>query len=754
MRWIYSFICTFILMSVSVAQTETDTSYTVPDPKAPMVPPYSIEYFNNNAAAIPVDSSQLIGPKNQIPVLKPKIALGTGMLSFYGDLYGKHYQAPWTSRIGYDLNVSHRLNRYLQINFNILFGKLGAFENLPNRHENFQSEIRAGGVNLMYDFGNFIPDLYRIRPWISAGVTGFEFLSKTDLKDKNGETYFYWSDGSIKNMAEGSAGSQNAKDLVRDYKYETDIRERNADGFGKYAERSFAFPLGFGALMEITPRFDFKVGVQYYLTTTDYVDGISNKSVGNRQGTKSKDKFVYSSFALQYDLVVDKNKKMEDTLSDAYYDNVDWLAIENMDYDKDGVKDFDDNCQGTPPGVKVDKHGCPLDDDQDGVPNYMDDENPSPKGFDVNMHGVALTDEFWQDWYDHYFDTLGLDRSTEIIGNAFDFASAKPKANVEENKKRIYTIELARYEAGVPSDEMAFLLSIGDIKSTILEDGTTVVYTAGTYEDVKLAKQRRDEFVAEGNKNSKVGYFKNEKYFTMSEDELQKALNDAGSVTSNSATTTNTTSVETNTATANNNTDNSFAKGGIVYRVQLGAYKNRISLRAFNNSGNVVELKTEEGTYRYVTAGYKTVMEAATRKADLFFLGYTDAFVTAYKDGKRIPMSEAGATMATKEKEDLNENKTFSSVDKTLISFKIQVGALKKPGAVAEMDERLKGLEGVGKQTTATGMVRYTVGQYSGYDAAEKARKEMEDKGFPEAFIIATFKEEIISLQEAMELLK
>jgi hypothetical protein len=30
----------------------------------------------------------------------------------------------------------------------------------------------------------------------------------------------------------------------------------------------------------------------------------------------------------------------------------------------------------------------------------------------------------------------------------------------------------------------------------------------------------------------------------------------------------------------------------------------------------------------------------------------------------------------------------------------------------------------------------------------------MEDKGFPEAFIIATFKEEIISLQEAMELLK
>lgn len=747
MRCFLSFFFAFFLISVSVAQTESDTSYTVPNPSAPMMPPYSIEYFNDNAKAIPADTNQEIGPKNLPPVFKPKVALGTGMLSFFGDLYDKHYQAPWTSRVGYDLNVSHRLNRYLQINFNILFGKLGAFENTANRHENFQSEIRAGGLNLVYDFGNFIPDQYRIRPWISAGVTGFEFLSKTDLKDKNGETYHYWSDGSIKNMAEGSAGSQFAKDLVRDYKYETDIRERNADGFGKYAERSFAFPLGFGAIMEVTPRIDFKVGVQYYLTTTDYVDGITNKSVGDRQGTKSKDKFVYSSFSLQYDLVVDKKSKMEDTLSDAHYDGVDWLAIENMDYDKDGVKDFDDNCQGTPPGVKVDKNGCPLDDDMDGVPNYMDDENPSPKGFDVNMHGVALTDEFWQSWHDHYFDSLGIDKTTEIIGNAFELASGtKPNVNANAAEKRIYTIELARYEGGVPSDEMAFLLSIGDIKSTILDDGSTVVYTAGTYEDVKLAKQRRDEFVAEGNKQSKVGYFKNEKYFTLTEEELLKAVNDAAASPTNSATATGTTSTNTN--------DNTFAKGNIVYRVQLGAYRNKISLKAFSTSGNVVELKTEEGTYRYVTAGYKTVMEAATRKADLFFMGYTDAFVTAYKDGKRIPMSEAGATMATKEKEDLNENKTFSSVDKTLISFKIQVGALKKPTAVADMDERLKGLEGVGKQTTATGMVRFTVGKYSGYDAAEKARKEMEDKGFPEAFIIATFKEEIISLQEAMELLK
>jgi hypothetical protein len=705
MRWLYSFIFSFLFVFASLAQT--DTSYVIPDPHAPMVPPYSFEYFNNNAKLIPTDTTPQLVDLNSIPVFKPKISLGTGMMSFIGDINSNHlskghYQAPWTSRVGFDLNISHRLNRYLQINFNVLFGKLGAEENTPTRHENFQSEIRAGGVSLMYDFGNFIPDQYKIRPWISAGVTSFEFLSKTDLKDKNGETYYYWSDGSIKNMAEGSPGSQNAKNLVRDYVYETDIRERNADGFGKYPERAFAFPLGFGALMQVTPRFDLKLGVQYFLTTTSYIDGITDKSVGNRKGTKGKDKFVYTSFALQYDLVVDR--KIKDTLKDAYSGDVDWLAIDNADYDKDGVKDSEDDCQGTPVGVKVDKHGCPLDDDQDGVPNYLDDENPSPKGFEVNMHGVALTDEFWQSWYDHYFDSLGIDKTTEIIGNAYDLVSggAKPKTNSSAKEQRVYTVELARYEAGVPSDEMAFLLSIGDIKSTVLDDGTTVVYTAGTYEDIKMAVKRRDEYIAEGNKQSRVGYFKNEKYFGMTDAELREVLKGGNSIPTSTAAATVTETAVTNTAIA---VDNSFTKGSIVYRVQLGAYKNRISLKTFNNT-NVVELKTNEGTYRYVTAGYKTIAEAATRKADLYLLGYSDAFVTAYKDGKRIPMSEAGATMSSKVKEDLNENKTFSSVDKSLISFKIQLGSLKRPNAVADMDERVKSLGGVGKQTTATGMVR------------------------------------------------
>src|SRR4051812_30596125 len=61
-------------------------------------------------------------------VFKPTIGLGTGMFSFYGDTYNKHFQSPSLSRIGYDLTVSQRMTDYLLMNFYVLFGQLGANE--------------------------------------------------------------------------------------------------------------------------------------------------------------------------------------------------------------------------------------------------------------------------------------------------------------------------------------------------------------------------------------------------------------------------------------------------------------------------------------------------------------------------------------------------------------------------------------------------------------------------------------------------
>jgi hypothetical protein len=663
-------------------------------------------------------------------LFEPKISLGIGMLSFHGDLYSKHFQAPWTSKIGYDLNLSQRLSKSVQINFNVLFGKLGANEWQTNRQENFISEIRSGGISLLYDFGNFIPSTYRVRPWVSLGINSFEFLSKTDRLDANGNKYYYWSDGSIKNIDESAPTASLAVNLTRDYRYETDIRNSNVDGFGKYEESAVAFPLGIGAIMKVTDRVDVKFGAQYYFTTTDYIDGITNKSKGTRIGNKQKDNFLYSSFAIQYDLGY-KKKYGLDTLPKDYFKSVDWLALNNADSDNDGINDFIDKCHGTPKDVKVNEFGCPFDDDNDGVPNHLDEELASPAGVAVNMNGIALTDEYWQNWYNQYSDS-GLAVKTQVIENFY--GTKKPKK--VDNGEKEYTVELARYTGPVPQDEMAYLLSIGDVKSSLLPDNTTVLYTAGTYKEIQNVIKRRQEFIANGNKNTKVGYYnKSGNVVTLSEDELGVLAN------------------ASKTPTNNDTDENEFTNDDLVYRVQLGAYKNKISTDVFKHAGRVLELKTDDNVYHYVTKGFKTIEEAAALRAHLVVEGYGDSFIAAYKNSKRVPMSSTKATMETTEVENITETQSFSSIDKTLVSYKIQLGALRK-GESAEMNEKIKDINGVEKQTTASGSLRYVVGSFDDYNKAEKFRQELSDKGFIEAFVIAIFKGDIISIKEAQELLK
>jgi hypothetical protein len=365
----------------------------------------------------------------------------------------------------------------------------------------------------------------------------------------------------------------------------------------------------------------------------------------------------------------------------------------------------------------------------------------------VNMKGVSLNDEYWQNWYNQYMDSGNVINQQVIenyyalqrdsINNAALATSTSTNTNqtTTNNDKKVFTIELARYTGPVPNEEMAFLLSIGDIQSTILEDGSTVLYTAGTYKEIQNAVKRRDEFIKAGSKNTHIGYYgKDGKLSILSEEEIAKLM-------------------EGKNVIDNEDDTNEFAKGDIVYRVQLGAYKNRISKGLFKNVGKILELKGDEGLYHYMTKGFKTIQSAANTRADLVVDGYGDAFITAYKDGKRIALNKTNATMQTTEKENLTEIKSFSSIDKSLITFKIQLGALRKVGT-NDMEDKIKDLKDLDRQSTGSGMIRYTAGSFTDYSKADKYREELANKGFTEAFVIAVFKGEVISIQEALELLK
>ena len=67
-----------------------------------------------------------------------------------------------------------------------------------------------------------------------------------------------------------------------------------------------------------------------------------------------------------------------------------------VDSDQDGVPDDQDDCPLNEPGVKVDRHGCPLDTDFDGVPDGLDHcpNTDREAGNLVDVYGCAIDSDF------------------------------------------------------------------------------------------------------------------------------------------------------------------------------------------------------------------------------------------------------------------------------------------------------------------------------------------------------------------------
>lgn len=679
-------------------------------------------------------------------IFKPTLGLGTGMFSFYGDLYNKNFQAPMISRIAYELNLAQSFTDYLQFNFYVLNGKLGANERNVNinRNLNFQSQIRAGGVNLLYNFGNFLPPNRQASPFVSLGFEGFEFLSKTDLYDANNNKYYYWSDNTIRNKSETDPQSFKAVEIKRDYNYESDIRELNIDGFGKYPERSFAVPVGIGSTFKINDFWYAKLGVTVHFSFTDYIDGVTKNSIDNRVGNAKNDNFMMSSFSLNYNFGVNKKKSFGE--EEIYnMEQVDYFALDKDDQDADGVPDMLDSCQGTPPGIEVDAKGCPLDGDNDGVPDFEDKELKSGNDAFVDENGVTLTDSTLAYRYEFYMDSTGRFAKVEVHDH---------KGNIVYNPftQKTYTVDLGNYKKGLSPAVLTQFLSIKDITSTVNSDSSTT-YTAGAFSTVEAAEKRKQELINSGVTYAKVVYKQKGRIY-----DLTATTNNQNNTNKSGGVSTKNKVESTSTETINNVIPPSNAginSSNIVFRIQLGAYHKPISKNVFKGIENLMEVRTDDSLYKYMTGAFTDINSAAKNKVETLLKGYDGAFITAYKDGKRITLKDAGATTNSEKEiiDEIPENKAISGVNKKLVVFKVQIGALiYEPTADNKIKfAKIKNLE---KEATTKGLNRYVVGSFNDYDTALKTKNNLMANGVTDAFIIAFFNGEQITTQEAIELLK
>ncbi|MDX1349560.1 MAG: SPOR domain-containing protein, partial [Putridiphycobacter sp.] len=571
--------------------------------------------------------------------MKPRLGIGTGTMAYFGEV--QKYQTGFSStinRVGGNLMVNAPLTKAFNVEFVATYGKVSANERTLDRNFNFQSRIRMSSLSLQYNFYPlFSPTRSFFNPYIGVGFSSFEFLSKTDLRDANGQLYHYWSDGSIMDLAENDPNASNAKPLRRDYTYETDLRSQDIDSLGKYREQSFAIPISFGVEFHITPRVDFRLGTTLNYTFTDLIDNISPAGQGIRKGDKRNDFLLYSNIGLSYDLEFSKGNEPVD-----FDENTeeDLLAYDQTDWDQDGVIDAVDDCFATPLEALVDAHGCPLDSDGDGVADYFDEE-VTPAGNHVNQYGVTISEEAFLRWQELMIDSTGLAYGFEEIFSKKDYTAARipivGNAKGPENKN--YVVIVGKEHKSISANQLHEFLGFTEFET--ITKGDTTYYVLGKYQSIEDAVAAKSSLENEGVKVQEIAKSNSKQTdFIPINDKVVDKIEKIN--------------------IAEGKPLPEFSNNQPSFRVQIGSFKSLVDIeKTFPGVDNITYAKGQDGLIRYYAGIYDNYKEAEAASEKLKKQGVAQNFIVAYQNKERITLKEAKVRGLPKNYNEDNELNSF-----------------------------------------------------------------------------------------------
>ncbi len=104
---------------------------------------------------------------------------------------------------------------------------------------------------------------------------------------------------------------------------------------------------------------------------------------------------------------------------------------------------------------------------------------------------------------------------------------------------------------------------------------------------------------------------------------------------------------------------------GLFFTVQIGVYNKPVPASQLQNIQPLITQRLDNGQVRYSTGIFHNVLAAKPKREEAILLGISDAYITAYYQGKRISIQEARALLAEKgetilEPINLLENQTLS----------------------------------------------------------------------------------------------
>ena len=194
----------------------------------------------------------------------------------------------------------------------------------------------------------------------------------------------------------------------------------------------------------------------------------------------------------------------------------------------------------------------------------------------------------------------------------------------------------------------------------------------------------------------------------------------------------------------------SSSPSGLVFRVQVGAFRKPVAVDKFREFSPVSGEILTNGLTVYLAGYFNNTDSALTARKEIRKIGYADAFVVAYCDGKRISIAEAraleqsGRCVPKSQIELSNEvAKLFETIDiipdvnlaveKEQIFYTVQVGVYNKKINL----EQLPGIEELEAFQSPNGKYRYSSGKFLSLDDAKIRKADIVTKGITDAYIVA-----------------
>lgn len=229
----------------------------------------------------------------------PEIGVNFGVVHLMSDVALTNPGPNLFTQFGYQLTVTQRIARYLNLSLNLFTGTVYGEEMRNLANLNYRTALFSQQLNVEYNFYPLLKPDERgrqlLRPYIGFGAGAMLFRSKGDLRDANGDTYNYWSDGTIRNLAENSPNAEAAILLERDMVYESDLRDANLDGLRKYPQATFTLPFHAGIRIQVSKNLGVNAAFTYAMNFSDMLDNSGAQSLGDRASSSGYDHHIFCS---------------------------------------------------------------------------------------------------------------------------------------------------------------------------------------------------------------------------------------------------------------------------------------------------------------------------------------------------------------------------------------------------------------------------------------------------------------------------